>query len=162
QPSRSRRANVSWTRGRTLTPEWRRPWHAGAATARAASGGARTGSGRAAWRCGAARADRSTPGRDRRCSGSSASSGGARGGACPVLRRALEQALRWDLVARNVAAVVVPPRVVRHEVAALSLEDAARLLAAARGARLEALYVLALACGLRQGEALGLHWRDVD
>ena len=37
-----------------------------------------------------------------------------------------------------------------------------RLLAAARGDRLEALYVLALTTGMRQGELLGLRWRDLD
>ena len=44
----------------------------------------------------------------------------------------------------------------------LSPEQARRLLEAARGDRLEALYVLAVHCGLRQGELLGLRWEDVD
>jgi len=41
-------------------------------------------------------------------------------------------------------------------------EEARRLLDAARGDRLEALYSVALALGLRQGEALGLKWSDID
>jgi integrase len=42
-------------------------------------------------------------------------------------------------------------------------EDQVRLfLEAAKGERLEALYVLALATGMRQGELLGLPWRYVD
>ncbi len=44
----------------------------------------------------------------------------------------------------------------------MSQEQARILLAAARGDRLEALYVLAVSAGLRQGELLGLRWRDVD
>ena len=41
-------------------------------------------------------------------------------------------------------------------------EQARRFLAAVRGDRLEALYAVALAVGMRQGEALALHWSDVD
>ncbi|MCC7103663.1 MAG: site-specific integrase [Chloroflexi bacterium] len=79
-----------------------------------------------------------------------------------VLRRALGQALKWGLVARNVATLVDPPRVERHEVEPLSADEARQLLAAAQGHRLEALFTVALALGLRQGEALGLRWEDVD
>ena len=44
----------------------------------------------------------------------------------------------------------------------MSPEEARRLLEAARDDRLEALYVLAIATGLRQGELLALNWEDVD
>jgi integrase len=44
----------------------------------------------------------------------------------------------------------------------LSAEEARRLLDAARGDRLEALYVLAVHTGMRRGELLGLKWEDVD
>ncbi len=44
----------------------------------------------------------------------------------------------------------------------LTADEARRLLDTARGDRLEALYSVALALGLRQGEALGLKWSDVD
>jgi integrase len=44
----------------------------------------------------------------------------------------------------------------------LSPDEARVLLATARGERLEALYTVALALGLRQGESLGLHWDDVN
>ncbi|HCG01812.1 MAG TPA: hypothetical protein DEV93_14875 [Chloroflexi bacterium] len=50
----------------------------------------------------------------------------------------------------------------RREVLALTPEEARRLLDAARGDRLEALYSVALALGLRQGEALGLMWSDLE
>jgi len=79
-----------------------------------------------------------------------------------VLRRALGQALKWGLVARNVATLVDVPRPHRREVRPFSLEEARTLLEAIRGHRMEALYVLCLTVGLRQGEALGLRWEDVD
>lgn len=81
-----------------------------------------------------------------------------------VLHRALKQAVKWSLVPRNVAEAVDPPRVRRKEITPLSPEQARVFLAAAReaGDRFEALYVVALTCGLRQGELLGLKWSDVD
>jgi integrase len=79
-----------------------------------------------------------------------------------VLHRALAQAERWGLVARNVAALVTPPRPARREMKALSPEEARRFLEAAQGERLHAFYVLALTTGMRLGELLALRWRDVD
>jgi integrase len=79
-----------------------------------------------------------------------------------ILRRALGQAVRWQEARRNVAALVDRPRVQRKEATCLSPAEAQRLLDAARGDRLYALYAVALACGLRRGEALALRWSDVD
>jgi integrase len=79
-----------------------------------------------------------------------------------VLHKALDQAVRWNLVSRNVGDLVDPPRIARHEMATLSPEQARALLAAADGNRLEALYVLALTTGLREGELLGLKWKNID
>ena len=60
------------------------------------------------------------------------------------------------------AAMVSTPRVIRHEVPVLTPANARLLLDAARGDRLEALYSVALALGLRQGEALGLKSTDIN
>lgn len=79
-----------------------------------------------------------------------------------VMHRALKQALRWGLVPRNVSEAVDPPKLQRKEIKPLSRGEARRLLEAARDNRLEALYVLAVHCGLRQGELLGLRWEDID
>jgi integrase len=79
-----------------------------------------------------------------------------------VLRRALNQAVKWGLVPRNVATLVDPPRVQRADVRPFTPEEARAFLGAVQGDRLEALYTVALAIGLRQGEALGLRWQDVD
>ncbi len=79
-----------------------------------------------------------------------------------VLRRALVQAFKWGLVVQNVATLVDRPQVRRPEVKPFDPEQARALLVAVKGDRLEALYSVALAVGLRRGEALGLHWDDVD
>ena len=79
-----------------------------------------------------------------------------------VLRRALGQAVRWGLVGRNVATLVSPPRVKHVEVRPLTPDQAREFLNAARSDRLEGVFSIALALGLRQGEVLGLTWDDVD
>lgn len=92
------------------------------------------------------------------------------GGAAPrsahharaVLRAALARAMRHGLVTRNVAALAAAPKVERPEVRVLSPGDVRRLLEAVQGDRLEALYLLAIATGARQGELLSLSWDDVD
>jgi len=79
-----------------------------------------------------------------------------------VLHRALRDAERWGLVARNVASLTDPPRPQPRPATTLDAAQARQLLAAARGERLEALYVLALTTGLRLGELLALRWADID
>lgn len=78
-----------------------------------------------------------------------------------VLRQALNQAIKWDYVARNVAEVVDGPRVEKFKIAPLDQQQAQRLLDAVSGHRLETLYRLTLSLGLREGEVLGLRWEDV-
>jgi integrase len=79
-----------------------------------------------------------------------------------VLRRALGQAEKWGMVARNVAKLVDTPKVERKEVQPLTAEQIAAFLEQARGHRLYALFLLAVSLGLRQGELLGLRWQDID
>jgi integrase len=79
-----------------------------------------------------------------------------------VLRNALNHAMRHSLVARNVAGLAEAPKVPEPEIRALTPTTARQVLAAVKGDRLEALFTVALACGLRQSEALGLRWSDVD
>jgi integrase len=68
---------------------------------------------------------------------------------------------RWRLIDVNVAALADAPGDRRPAIVPLSTEQAAALLRAA-GDRWEALYVVALSLGVRQGEALGLRLQDVD
>jgi integrase len=79
-----------------------------------------------------------------------------------VLHKALKQAVLDGLIPRNVCEAVKPPKVERKEIAPLDREQAKALLEVARGDRLEALYVLAVHTGMREGELLGLKWDDVD
>lgn len=79
-----------------------------------------------------------------------------------MLHTALQEAVRLGLVASNPVARVRPPKQSPREVEPYTKEEAARILAAARGHRLEALFVLAVHTGMRLGELLGLRWADVD
>ena len=79
-----------------------------------------------------------------------------------TLHKALDQAVRWRMVPRNVAEAVSAPRPAPPEMRTLSAQETRRMLEAARGDRLEALYVLAVHTGMRQGELLALKWQDVD
>src|ERR671913_1539429 len=79
-----------------------------------------------------------------------------------LLHKALKQAVHDGLVARNVTQAVKAPRQQRKEIPTLNQEQARVFLEAAKGDRLEALYLLAIHTGLRQGELLGLKWGDVD
>ena len=79
-----------------------------------------------------------------------------------VLHRALRQAMRWGLVSRNVTEIVDPPRIAKTQHQTLTADQAKQFLSSVRGDRLEALYVLAIMTGMRQGELLGLHWHEVN
>jgi integrase len=77
-------------------------------------------------------------------------------------RTALNEAVRRGHIARNPVRLAKPPRLAEAEVEPLSVEDVRQLLAAALDRRNGTRFALALALGLRKGEALGLQWRDVD
>jgi integrase len=79
-----------------------------------------------------------------------------------VLRRALALAEEWGLVARNVASVVKAPRATTKTDDALDLDGIRKLIAAAEGDRLEALWVTAVLVGLRKGELVALTWDNID
>lgn len=76
-------------------------------------------------------------------------------------RKALAQAVRWDLLAKNAAANAKAPRPEKARVDSLSREEARRVLEVVSGHRLRAMYLLALATGMRHGELLALPWGDV-
>ncbi|WP_405854371.1 site-specific integrase [Streptomyces sp. NBC_00090] len=79
-----------------------------------------------------------------------------------VLRTALTAACREELITRNVATLVEPPRSKARELSPWSLDETLDFLAAARRDPLYAAFVLAIAMGLRRGELIGLRWADVD
>jgi integrase len=79
-----------------------------------------------------------------------------------TLYKALKQAVKWTLLPGNVADPVDPPKAPKREIKPLNEEQVKRLLKAADGDKLEALYVLAITTGMRSGELLGLQWKDLD
>jgi integrase len=80
-----------------------------------------------------------------------------------ILSRALKVAVQRGVVARNVAALVDAPAVRRPTTPEpLDLEECQRVLSAAKKRRNSARWTVALAVGLRQSEALGLKWTDID
>ena len=79
-----------------------------------------------------------------------------------TLHKALKQAVEWGLASHNVTEVVTVPKGSKEEPLFLTPEQVKALLEAAKGERFEALFVLAVHTGMRQGELLGLMWDDVN
>lgn len=79
-----------------------------------------------------------------------------------TLRAALEDAVREELVEKNVAKLVRPPAAPRTERHPLSVEETKTFLKANREDRLFAMFVVIALLGLRRSEVLGLTWQDVD
>jgi integrase len=79
-----------------------------------------------------------------------------------VLRNALQNAVREELLVRNVAKLVQVESPDYNVGSGLSPAQARKLLATVRPTRWHAVYVLALMLGLRRGELLGLRWSDID
>ena len=79
-----------------------------------------------------------------------------------MLHLALDKAVEWGLIARNVCDAVKPPRIKRYEIQPLTPQQVQQFLVAVQGHRQEALFVLALATGMRRGELLGLKWQDIN
>lgn len=79
-----------------------------------------------------------------------------------ILRAALNVALKWGLIQRNVAALAEAPRAERTYLEPWSPDEAQRLIDHVAGTRWEALYQVALGLGLRMAELINLRWADVD
>ena len=79
-----------------------------------------------------------------------------------VLHAALEQAVKWQLLARNPADAVRAPRPEAKEMDVLDEAGIVCLLDAAKGTALYIPVLLAATTGMRRGEVLGLRWQDVD
>jgi len=79
-----------------------------------------------------------------------------------VLTSAFKQAVKWGMLIRNPASMADLPRLSRKEMNALSPDEAARFLWAAREDRWGLIFTLALATGMRPEEYLGLQWKDIN
>ena len=79
-----------------------------------------------------------------------------------TVRAALNIAVRRKHITENPALLARAPKIEEIEVEPYSVDEVKRLLEAAQERRNSARWAIALALGLRQGEALGLRWADVD
>jgi integrase len=79
-----------------------------------------------------------------------------------ILSRALKVAMQRGYVARNVATLVDAPSAGQAEIEPLTFDESTRLISLAAKRRNGTRWSVALALGLRQGEALGLRWQYVD
>ncbi len=79
-----------------------------------------------------------------------------------VLHHALDDAVKWGLLVRNVADAVEPPKKARTEMQVWNGEQVGRVLRAAAADPLEALWRLAIYTGMRRGELLAVKWADLD
>lgn len=79
-----------------------------------------------------------------------------------VVYEALKHAVRWELLERNPADAVKPPRPERFRPPVLEPGDVSRLLEAADACGCGSIARLAVFTGLRAGELLALRWEDVD
>ena len=79
-----------------------------------------------------------------------------------VLHKSLDQAVRWGMVPRNVCDLVDVPQPERRAMNVWSAEQVKAFLDSVRYHRWYPIYVLAITCGFRIGEVLGIHYEDVD
>jgi integrase len=79
-----------------------------------------------------------------------------------ILKGALAQGVKWEMLVRNPAAAVDPPKVARTIMQTYNLGQTAELIQAVRGKRIFIPTILAALCGLRRGEIAALRWRNVD
>lgn len=79
-----------------------------------------------------------------------------------ILKQALAQAVKWELLNRNPCDAVDPPKVERTAMHTFDLPQTAELIDALRGTRMLIPALLAVLCGLRRGELAALRWHNVD
>ncbi|MEH7457383.1 site-specific integrase [Bacillus sp. JJ1127] len=81
-----------------------------------------------------------------------------------IVRTALAYAVRHEIVKKNVADVVSPPvaGADAKTVNTWTEEEVLRFLDHAKESRYYIAYLLAITCGMRKGEILGLQWKDID
>ena len=79
-----------------------------------------------------------------------------------ILKSAMGQAVRWQMLARNPVDAVDPPKIERSAMNTYDLAQTADLIDATRGTRMTITVMLAVLCGLRRGEIAALRWRNIN
>jgi integrase len=79
-----------------------------------------------------------------------------------VTRRILNQAVKFGLIAKNPALSVQPPTPDNLPIRTLTVDEIRTVLEHIRGTRWYPIYCIAIGCGLRESEILGLRKQDVQ
>lgn len=79
-----------------------------------------------------------------------------------VIHKALQTALEWGLVSRNVADAVRPPKANRKEMSTWDEYEVSQFLEAAKDSPYYEWFVTAFYTGMRKSEICGLQWQDID
>lgn len=79
-----------------------------------------------------------------------------------IIHSALQQAVKWQLVIRNVAEAVEPPKAKKYKASFLTDKQTEELIAKARNTDIYIPIMIAIYTGARRGEILGLNWNNVD
>ncbi|WP_280770078.1 tyrosine-type recombinase/integrase [Salipaludibacillus daqingensis] len=79
-----------------------------------------------------------------------------------IIRNSLEHAVDYDLLTKNVSLKVKLPRVTQKEMNVWNEKELTQFLEVAKEDQMNMVFFLALMTGMRQGEILGLRWKDID
>jgi integrase len=79
-----------------------------------------------------------------------------------VLKKAIGQAVKWELLLRNPIEAASPPKASRSKMNTYDLDQTAELIEAMRPTRMLAPTLLAVLCGMRRGEIAALRWKNID
>jgi integrase len=79
-----------------------------------------------------------------------------------ILKAAMGQAVRWQILAHNPVDAVDAPKIERGTMHTYDLTQTAALIEVTRGTRMRITIILAVLCGLRRGEIAALRWRDIN
>lgn len=79
-----------------------------------------------------------------------------------MLHSALDRAVKWGKIPRNVTSLVSPPRPEQRDSVIWSAEELRGFLASANDVRYGMVFFLAAMTGMRRAEICGLRWEDID
>ena len=79
-----------------------------------------------------------------------------------IIHRALTQAVKWQLVIRNVSDCVEPPKPVKYEAKFLNDEQTNILIEKSKTSDIYIPVIIAIYTGMRRGEVLGLTWKNIN
>ncbi len=79
-----------------------------------------------------------------------------------ILHDALETAVKWELLVKNVARLVKPPQIPKSQTKTWTDEELMQFLDFTKNSRYHIIFLLAATTGMRRGEVLGVKWEDID